>query len=216
MDMSELGEYRADIANAQNQFPSLHVLAGMECEYDTEYVSFYEDELLGRYELDYLIGAAHWFPHQGEWLCLYGAPIGVAELKSYTDYLIATMDSGLFAFLAHPDLFGNVYLTWDAEAEACTKAILGAAETYCVPLEINGYGFRKPEIETPSGSRSKYPWLPFWELARGFDVQVIVNSDAHRPEDVAASMDQALNIAETLGLGVAYMDENTEFQDVMP
>jgi histidinol-phosphatase (PHP family) len=75
------------------------------------------------------------------------------------------MATGLFAFVAHPDLFANAYLAWDAEAEACSRAILAAAADLSVPLEINGYGMRKPEIETREGVRRKYPWRRFWELA---------------------------------------------------
>ena len=116
------------------------------------------------------------------------------------------MASGLFAFIAHPDLFGNAYLRWDANAAACARDILQAAETLQIPLEINGYGLRKPTIDTPQGRRHKYPWTPFWELAAELGVPAIVNSDAHRPQDVMAGMAEGLALAETCHLSLADMD----------
>lgn len=205
MDLTELPGYCREISAARKHFPELAVLAGLECEYDAAYVGFYRDELLGRYRLDYLVGAAHWYPHQGTWLPLYGAPMGKAEIHSYTDYLITAMASGLFVFLAHPDLFGNAYLNWDAEAVACSRQILASAADLNLPLEINGYGFRKPMVETPTGRRRKYPLEPFWELAAEFPVAVITNSDAHAPEDVAASIEESRALARMFGLRIVEM-----------
>jgi histidinol phosphatase-like PHP family hydrolase len=48
-----------------------------------------------------------------------------------------------------------------------------------------------------------YPWLRFWELAAEYDIEVVVNSDAHHPEDVAANLDDAAHIATRLGLRLA-------------
>ena len=107
---------------------------------------------------------------------------------------------GLFEFMAHPDLFGNCYLTWDANTISAARDILAAAAALNMPLEINGYGLRKPQIETPEGKRRMYPWLPFWELASDYDVSVIVNSDAHRPQDVASNLQEAAAIGDRFGL----------------
>ena len=97
----------------------------------------------------------------------------------------------------------NSYLAWDRHAEACSREILRAAEAYGVPLEINGYGFRKPRVDTPEGRRPMYPWIRFWELAAEYDIEVVLNSDAHRPEDVAANLDDAAAIAARFGLRIA-------------
>ena len=48
-----------------------------------------------------------------------------------------------------------------------------------------------------------YPWLPFWELASEFDVRVIVNSDAHRPQDVSSNLQEAADIGIRCGLKFA-------------
>ena len=203
MDLQELPEYSQAIDEARERFPQLMLLKGAECEFAEEYVAFYQDTLLGQYQFDYLIGGAHYFPLHGEWVGSYGGADTIAGLQGYTDYFIKSMESGLFAFMAHPDLFGNCYLNWDENTISASHDIFTAAVELQVPLEINGYGLRKRQIDTPEGKRPMYPWLPFWEQASDYDIKVIVNSDAHRPEDVSSNMAEAAEIANRFGLQFA-------------
>lgn len=206
MDFDQLQAYNDEIDAARAAYPELVLLKGMECEYADQYAAYYRDTLLGELGFDFLIGGAHYFPCRGAWTGVYGGTTDAATLRAYADYVIASMDCGLFAFLAHPDLFGNAYLRWDADAVACSRDILQAAEALGMPLEINGYGLRKPTIDTPDGPRRKYPWTPFWEIAAEYDVPVIVNSDAHRPEDIVANMHEGLALADACGLTLADVD----------
>jgi len=203
MDYAEREAYCAAIEKAQADFSDLTLLKSMECEYEPAYRAYFEDELLGELNLDYLIGAAHFIPHEGRYIGVYGGITDAPSLRSYTHAYVELIEWGIFAFIAHPDLFGNSYLEWDAEAVACAKAILQAAETHGVPLEINGYGFRKPWIQTPEGRRPMYPWVCFWELASEYNIEVVLSSDAHRPEDVVANLDDAAEIAAHFGLRLA-------------
>jgi histidinol-phosphatase (PHP family) len=209
MDIADLPEYCARIDEARSTFPALTVLKSMECEHAPEYAAFYADTLLGELQFDYLIGAAHFFPVNGEWVGSYGGADSVAGLRAYADYFIKSMETGLFAFMAHPDVFGNCYFEWDANAASAAHDILSAAAALQVPLEINGYGLRKPEIDTPQGRRRMYPWLPFWELAADYDITFIANSDAHRPRDVASNLGEAAAIGQCYGLepaDLAYLE----------
>lgn len=203
MDISELPDYSQAIDKARIDFPDLCILKGAECEYAPEYASFFSDVLLGEYSFDYLIGAAHFFPLQGNWAGSYGNTDTIEGLQAYVKYFIESMETGLFTFMAHPDLFGNSYLNWDENAIAASRDLLTAAAQLNMPLEINGYGLRKPKIETPEGDRCMYPWLPFWELASEYDTTVIVNSDAHKPEDIIGKMDEAANIGSRFNLKFA-------------
>ena len=202
MDMAELAGYGQAIDAARQEFPGLSILKGLECEYIPEYAGLYRDLFLGAHAMDYLVGGAHWYPHRGEWTAMYGTPMNGPMLRDYVDYLIRSMESGLFAFLAHPDLFGVCYASWDVEAAACSRALLTAASELRMPLEINGYGLRKPMVEAPDGWRYKYPWLPFWEVAAECGVRVVLSSDAHEPEDVATGLLETAAIAQRYGLEV--------------
>jgi histidinol-phosphatase (PHP family) len=201
MHMGELEDYVYDIESAKKNFPDIQIYLGAECEYAPEYVNYYKEELIDRYRFQYLVGGAHYFPCNGEWVNCYGAENSRRNLAAYTDYLIRSIDSGLFSFIAHPDLFARFYLQWDSEAESCSKAILEAASDKNALLEINGYGYRKTEIDTIEGKRRPYPIEPFWDMAAEYKIPVIINSDAHKPEDVDHFGD-SIRLAERLNLEI--------------
>lgn len=200
MTMSELSSYYADIDASRSD--AIAVLTALECEDFPEYHSFYQNELFPR--TDYLIGGNHYFRMNGEIRGIYmdEGSLDGAALAAYTEHVVAAIASGLYAFIAHPDLFGYSYPRWDEHARTAAREIARAAKSYNVPLEINGYGMRKRKVQTPEGERCPYPWEPFWETAGDIGVQVIVNSDAHRPEDVAAGIVEGKAIAHRFGLSV--------------
>ena len=185
MRYEELQGYVNVVNSAKEQFPELRVVLGMECEYIPEFHSFFEDDLLGKYNFEYLIGGPHFFTDDyGVWQGTYGGTVNHKSLSEYGRYVVSMVDSGLFDFIAHPDLFGNCYAHWDAGTIACSRDILAAAEACDVGLEINALGLRKIANKQPDNPFPLYPWLPFWELASEYDVKVIVSADAHRPQDL--------------------------------
>jgi histidinol-phosphatase (PHP family) len=204
MAFTELEDYLAAVDRAIIEHPDLTILKGVESEFSEDYVAYFEDGLFGKYAIDYMVGGTHYFPCGDRgWQGAYGGTGTLQGLRAYTDHFIKSMRSGLFAFMAHPDLFGNSYLEWDANTDRASHDICAAAAELGVPLEINGYGLRKRTVSTKTGDRPMYPWLPFWEIAAGYDVRVVVNSDAHRPQDVAAGLDETLAIANRFDLKLA-------------
>lgn len=200
MSLSQLSGYSAQVDEARIKYPSLRLFKGMECDHAADYEDFYRGHLLGTLSFDYLIGAVHWFPFEGTWLCVYGDLNTPQRLKAYTDHYLQAMRSGLYSFMAHPDVFGNAYPEWDETCEESADAICSLSRELNLPLEINGYGFMKPWIETPQGRRPMYPWEPFWKTASGFKLKVIINSDAHRPEDLREGIKEALELSQTFHL----------------
>ncbi|HAK45908.1 MAG TPA: histidinol phosphatase [Spirochaeta sp.] len=199
IDEEDLDGYFSAIADAAAEFPQLQVLTGFEMDLYPRFKSYYEDTFLYRDEIDYLIGGVHWIQYQGEWMWIKKAETA-GHLKQYVNEILGLMESGLMSFITHPDSFALGYLKWDANTEACSRDILSAAEEYRVPLEINGYGIRRPEIETPDGPRKGYPLLKFWELAAEYDVSVVCNSDAHSPKDVIGGLNGCHEIIERFNL----------------
>ena len=200
MEYADLDDYVRAMDRARVDYPSLNIVKGMECEYVPEFRSFYTDELLEEKGFDYLVGAAHFFPYRGEWVGTYGGTRNAASLRAYADYVIDMMATGLFDFIAHPDLFGNCYAVWDRDTAACSRDILHAAREYAVGMEINALGMRKQARKSPGNPFPLYPWKPFWELAAECDAPVIVNSDAHRPEDLQGLAGKAHTLRIELGL----------------
>ncbi len=199
MAMADLDDYDRRIEQARRDHDSLRVLKGMECEYVPEFSHFYRDTLLGERKFDYLVGGVHLFEYEAQWCYTSGGVRDGKTLRAYTDFFIAAMASGLFGFMAHPDLFASSLLPWDAEVKACVKAILEAAQDLAMPLEINANGLRQWPIQDGARVRQPYPWLPFWEMAAEYHIRVVVNADAHHPDEIHdGAVQQAMLMAESM------------------
>lgn len=201
MQYSMLDTYIAECRTLQSEENGLIVLCGFECDHHSDYATWYKDHLLNQGRADYLAFGIHYLSTpDGKDTFMRKLPPSTKWLHTYTDRYIEGILSGTYLFGVHPDLFGMFYTSWDKEAIACSKHILEAASSVKFPLEINGYGCRKPKIPSSEGMRWQYPMRKFWELATQYDVPVIVNSDAHRPEDLALHNIGAFELADTLGI----------------
>lgn len=207
MSLDQLHEYCEKIEDARKRYPKLKIIKGLECEFRTCYADFYRDTLLGEYKIEMLVGGVHFFPYQNCWYSLHGKEITQEMLLAYKDITLETINSGLFTFLAHPDLFANKYLPWDEQTEQICHEIISAARTANIPLEINGYGVVKGEIKTPNGKRWGYPIENFWKIASQYDVEVVINSDAHYPENITGGMKECYDIARKYNLKIADMQK---------
>ena len=203
MEYSELDDYGRDIDRLKSR-KDITVLKGMECDWVKEYENFLKDDLLGMRSYDYLAGGMHWFPVKGEWVFCY-QPEAAGNLKYYAEHMIEMIESGVFDFICHPDLFSRFTDRWTDETDFFAREICSAAETCKIPLEINGYGFRKPKMNFSDGRRFAYPHPRFWEIASDYKIKVLCNSDAHNPEDVDASISLCREIADINSLEYADM-----------
>jgi histidinol-phosphatase (PHP family) len=102
MANDQLDEYIAAVHDATVTYPNLKVLLGLECEYLPELKAWYVDDLYGGRKFDYLVGGAHYFPDGNGWTDTYGGTTDRQSLLAYADYVVQMIESGLFAFIAHP------------------------------------------------------------------------------------------------------------------
>ncbi|SHK37405.1 histidinol-phosphatase (PHP family) [Clostridium cavendishii DSM 21758] len=201
MKYEELPEYFNDIDNAIRKYGNkISIRKGIECEYFRDYGWLYE-ELINKHNVDYLILGVHFFPYKGEWYYVGGTNLTGEKLESYVDYVIESMKTGLFKYIAHPDLFGLKYVDWDEESIKASKRILEVAEELDMPVEINVNGLRKPRVKYNNGERYKYPMDDFWNLVRRYKVKVIIGIDAHKPSDMR-DLDMGLDFAKRFNLEI--------------
>ncbi len=202
MDYEDLPSYVADVRKVcyeEEKLGALRILLGAECDYLPQYHSYYKDELLGKQNFDYLIGAVH-FHHDP----ITGAYIYPNKIPDYTPYLseyvknyINTIESGLFLLCAHPDLYA--YSTpWTADLKAAAKDIIQCALEHNMPLEVNCYGLRKGLVMIGGELRYHYTIREFWEMALDSGVKICCNSDAHKPEHL--SIEPGLEFGNNLGI----------------
>ena len=107
------------------------------------------------------------------------------DLREYADCVLAAMETGLFSYVAHPDIFR--FLGDEAVYRREMKRICAAAKALNVPLEINFLGIREGR---------HYPYEPFWKLVGEEGARVTFGFDSH---DVDAAHDTvSLKRAEEL------------------
>ena len=172
----------------------------MECEYFEDYDWLYK-ELREKYKAEYLILGVHFFPYKNEWHYVGDLDLNSESLKAYTDYVIKSMESRKFDYLAHPDLFGISYRNWDENTINASRRILEAAEKLDMPIEININGIRRPVVRYNLGERYAYPIKEFWELSKEYNVKRIIGVDAHNPLNLE-NMEWGLNFVKEIKIDV--------------
>lgn len=198
MDFSELPDYREELSRMRRLFPELRILTGAEVDFVPSLGrGFYDETYSGENGFDYRILGPHFTDPPG---IGGGSPTSPERARAYTDLMIRAMETGLFDYVAHPDMFLAGFPRWTPELRALAVELAAASNAFGVPFEINAYGLRKPWIDTPEGRRPQYPWKKFWEIMAEHRVQTVVGADAHRPVDVWGNTDEAITFGLELGL----------------
>ena len=171
---------------------------------EADYVCGTEDRmasLLGAREFDYVVGSVHFLRDRAVDMDDYsvwqtaGSPDEV--WRRYFQTVGEAARSGLFDVLAHPDLV-KVWGSQRPRPEGDLRryyelAMDGIAESG-IAVELSTAGLRKR-------ARELYPAPAFLEMALQAGAPVALSSDAHRPEEVGADYDRALDLLEALGVG---------------
>ncbi len=155
-------------------------------------------EFIKQYPFDYVIGSVHWLGDFGFDLSEMRNQWSLRDLKqTYDEYfgiVTSMVEAELFDFIGHPDVikvFGDepddqVFLReW-------YERLAELFEQHKTVIEISTAGLRKPVGKL-------YPAPDFLAACAKRRVPVVINSDAHRPEDVGADYDQAIAFAKQAG-----------------
>lgn len=193
MKPEELPEYADSVrALAEEYRGRLEILLGVEAEYYPRYFPRLLD-LLRENRIRYLILGQHFLGNEADdWYC--GIPCGdAATLERYVSQSAEALETRLFTYFAHPDLFpftGDEGI-YDREM----RRLCRAAKRTETPLEINLLGLREGR---------RYPDPRFWRIAAEEGCQAILGCDAHQPQWVTdpVSEEKALRMAADLGLTV--------------
>jgi histidinol-phosphatase (PHP family) len=157
---------------------------GFECEwYWKQYENYYKNLLSSR-TVDYLILGQHNIALNGTGVFYGDIADSNKALNMYGNDLIDGMESGLFLYVCHPDLFMIWYEEWNDKAIAMSKRIIAKAKELQMPLEVNmGPSRWRNNGEENGELRVPYPNPEFWKLASEAGVDVVIGVDAHSPSD---------------------------------
>lgn len=195
MLIGELPRYIESVAEARAQFPALNIKLGLECDFIPGREAWIE-RLAGMADWDYLIGSVHylaegWDVDNPKYLSRHTS--GAEEIwASYWRTYEQCIRSGLFDFVAHPDLPKKFGVRPGGDLRRFYDGTIAALAETGTPYEINTAGLRKECGE-------QYPAFDFIQLAQSAGVPLLINSDAHSPADVAAGFEEAVALARAAG-----------------
>ena len=131
----------------------------------------------------------------------FGGSASPAHGRRYAEQVERALETGLYRYLAHPDLFLNRMTAFDAEAEKACREVCAAAARLDIPLEYNMAGLTLQD--RPDGSLG-YTRDEFWRIAAEYPVKAIMGCDAHAPSelDVVPAIEEKKAFLHSLGIPV--------------
>lgn len=186
--VSQVEEYFSELYELREKYSDkIDIKIGFEMEY---YPTYFKNMLKNaiEYGAEYLILGQHYLGEEhpdGE--AAIRATDSFLRLKEYTDCVISGIKSGVFTYIAHPDMLnfiGDVSIYCDEMRKICV-----ASRIYDVPLEINFLGIRDKRI---------YPNEVFWKIAGEEKSPVTFGFDAHNAKSAfdGESLGRAQKIVE--------------------
>ena len=191
MEPDMLDDYIYNISSLREKYKDrITIKIGLECEYFEEYIPWLTT-VAAQKGLDYLIFGNHFAKSEETGSRYFGNDCATPErLEEYRASALAGINSGVFSYMAHPDLFMHTYPAFDERAEQVTREICRAAAIMDLPLEFNISGFRLGD-ENGRG----FPHPDFWRIAAEEGNRAIIGVDAHSHTALQSHEDYARAIA---------------------
>lgn len=179
MHVRELDGYVANIRALKEQYAGkIDVLVGFECEYFPKYMGWLTD-MAQEKRLDYLI-LGHHFDQSDETGVYFGSARTAKQIAAYVDGTVKGMQTGLFSYLAHPDLFMHRYGRFDENCAAAARDLCRACKETGLAME---YNMHMLHVYGPEGGG--YPCEAFFDIALEEGVSVLLGLDAHSPSELS-------------------------------
>lgn len=196
MPIAQLDEYvHAMRALREKYADQISLKIGFECEYFPEYMGWLAD-MKQEKQLDYLIFGCH-YDTTDEGGFYFGSATTAQQLARYVDSALRGIDTGLFAYLAHPDVFMRRYQRFDENVRAAAKDLCQACKAKNLPMEYNLHDrYRLGEM-----NRNGYPNADFFEIVYAEGVKLIIGLDAHEPQEIADPTQWKRAMEETAQFG---------------
>lgn len=175
MEEDKLEGYVKTLRELKDKYKDqISIKIGLECEYFPKYMDWLK-EIINQYELDYIILGNH-YDDTDETGIYYGRPLNKQQLTKYVDRCIEGLKTGLYSYLAHPDL--AYYDNEDPFYIQEMTRLCQAAKVLDIPLEFNLLGY---------ATYRQYPNETFFKIAKKVGNKVIIGTDAH---ESSALLDQ--------------------------
>jgi len=199
MQLSSLPEYVSSIRKLQEEYKDrISIKIGLECEYFADRMDWLKG-MIKEQKLDFVILGNHFheFESSDRYYSHYKDKKNL--LEHYLADSMAAIESGVYTYFAHPDIFAHSLIQWDKASEDISRVILKACKKANLPIEYNLAGVRNQHEEM------RYPYPKFWEIASEVGNEVMIGIDAHSPMDFhdKKTIREAVLFLNSLGIEVS-------------
>jgi histidinol-phosphatase (PHP family) len=156
--------------------------------------------LLQARDFDYVVGSVHFLGDVAvdmDDYSVWDSGHSVEDVwKRYFQMLGEAARSGIFDVLAHPDLvkvWGGERPQPDGDLRFYYDLAMGGIAESGIAIEVSTAGLRKHTKEL-------YPAPAFLEMCLEAGAPIALSSDAHRPEDIGADYDSAIELLGQFGI----------------
>jgi len=211
MHISELEGYVATVKGLRDKYADqIRIHLAMECEAFPEFYPWLK-EIREEKGFDYFILGNHYDTNDENRGPYFGKCETAQRACRYMETTVAGMQSGLFIYLAHPDLFLNRYPAFDADAKRICRELCREAKRLDMPLEYNLLGSRR-QLGARMRGYMGYTTPEFWEIAAETGNKAIIGVDAHDPRDLdcVKTFTQVRNMLTKMGIEVLQVLEEVE------
>ena len=202
MRPEQLEDYVNQIFTLREEYKDrieLHV--GLEMEY---YPNLFKNilPLLRTSGVEYMIIGQHFLGDEINEEQVIQPTDSKAELQRYCRQLTEGMNTGLFTYVAHPDVFhfvGDKTFYRQQMRQICREA-----NSCDLPLEVNLLGIR---------TKRNYPNEAFWQVAAEENCKVVIGRDAHKPShfDRLDALEQGKELVKRYNLN---LQETIQFHPI--
>ncbi len=149
------------------------------------------------YGLEYaILGQHNCILPNGELSYVLAQPFDSSVREKYVELLLKGIETELFSYVAHPELFLCATSEIDREIMQIFEKICTTAKVHNTPLELNLAGRNRPTKYT-------YPSPEFFKVVGQTSCSVVVGLDAHTPETIEYYEDDyAYELIDKYGLKV--------------
>lgn len=195
MYVHQTEEYFRTLTDLKNEYAKdIQIHIGVEAEY---YPDLFENmvALLRQYPCEYMLLGQHFVGNEENEPYVYVRSSDPALLRRYVNQTLEGLETGLFTYLAHPDLF-----KWRGDAETYRQEMT----RLCLRVKELGYVIEYNLLGRYA--QRNYPTPAFWEIAAEVGNPVILGIDGHEPEALNRPQTEAEARAFLSDLGIHPLD----------
>lgn len=205
MRVDELDGYVAEVRRLGEKYKGqIRIRCAMECEAFPEFYPWLR-EIRESKGMDYFILGNHYDTTDENGGPYFGKCETPERIYRYMETTIAGMESGLFLYLAHPDLFLHRYPRFDSACREASRELCRAAKRLNMPLEYNLLGMKR-NAESRRRGFVGYTSDEFWSIAAETGNRAIIGVDAHAPEELDCADLYEQVRAKLAGMNIEVLD----------